>query len=116
MGVIERRPQLLRRPAAGAGAPARVQDVARLLRGPDLLARSRHPEPVVDALVAQVGAHCVPAGSVLLEAVAVGRDGRVALVAPPANRVAFERARGAAGPRRRARDRVVVAPTGRVRR
>ena len=34
---------------------------------------------------------CRPA-AVLLEAVAVGRAGRVALVAPPANRVAFERA------------------------
>ncbi len=75
-------------PVAAAGSR---HDVTRLYRGPDLLARSRHPEPVADALIAQVGAHALPAGWVLLDAVAVGRDGRVVLVPPPANRVAFER-------------------------
>ena len=111
MGVIEagRTSYGVLLPAAGAGP---VQAVAGLYRGPDLLARSRHPEPVVEALIAQVGAHALPAGGVLLEAVAVGRRGRVALVAPPANRVAFERAAARRGLATAPGTAVVVAPGG----
>jgi hypothetical protein len=87
-------------------------DVARLYRGPDLLARSRHPEPVVDALIAQIGAHAVPPGRVLLDAVAVGRDGRVVLVAPPANGVAFERMAARRGLAIAAGTAVVAGPEG----
>ncbi len=94
--------------------PGPRQDVACLFRGPDLLARSRHPEPVVDALLAQIGAHAVPAGLVLLDAVAVGRAGRVALVAPPAKRVAFERRAERAGRAVAPGTAVVVEPTGGV--
>jgi hypothetical protein len=90
------------------------QDVAGLYRGPDLLARSRHPEPVVDALVAQVGAHAVPDGGVLLDAVAVGHGSRVVLVAPPANRVAFERAATRLGLSTAPGTAAVVAPDGRT--
>jgi hypothetical protein len=90
------------------------QDVACLFRGPDLLARSRHPEPVVEALLAQIGAHAVPAGRVLLDAVAVGRAGRVALVGPPANRVAFERRAASVGLAAAPGAAVVVEPSGRV--
>jgi Coenzyme PQQ synthesis protein D (PqqD) len=113
MGVIEagRTSYGVLLPAPGAGS---VQDVAGLYRGPDLLARARHPEPVVEALIAQVGAHCVPAGGVLLEAVAVGRNGRVALVAPPANPVAFERAAARQGLATAPGTAVVVAPGGRT--
>lgn len=74
-----------------APAPAGIQPVACLYRGPDLLARSRHPEVVVDAMLARLGTHARPAGSVVLDAVAVGRDDRVVLVPAPVNRVRFER-------------------------
>src|SRR3954467_10357066 len=100
-------------PVPGAGMP---QVVAGLYRGPDLLARSRHPEAVIDALVAQVGAHAVPEGGVLLEALAVGHGDRVALVTPPANRVSYERAAARHGLATAPGTAVVVAPDGRTAR
>jgi hypothetical protein len=115
MGVIEagRTSYGVLVPASGTG-PA--HDVAGLYRGPDLLARSRHPEPVIDALVAQVGAHTPPEGGVLLEAVAVGHGDRVVLVAPPANRVAFERAAGRHGLATAPGAAVMVGPDARTAR
>jgi hypothetical protein len=113
MGVIE-----AGRTSYGVLVPTPVagpqQDVAALYRGPDLLARSRHPEPVIDALVAQVGAHAVPNGAVLLEAVAVGHGDRVALISPPVNRVAFERSAARRGLATAPGTAVVVAPDGRT--
>jgi hypothetical protein len=100
-------------PVPGAGPQ---QDVAGLFRGPDLLARSRHPEPVIDALVAQVGAHAPPEGGILLEAVAVGHGRRVVLVAPPANRVAFERVAARHGLATAPGAAVMVAADGRTAR
>jgi hypothetical protein len=69
-----------------------VTEVARLYRGPDVLARSRRAESVVRALLSQLGAHALPPGHALLEAVAVGRAGAVVLVPVPRRPVAFERA------------------------
>jgi hypothetical protein len=65
--------------------------VARLHRGPDVLFRSRDSARVLRALLAQLATHSPPAGGLVLEAVAVGGAGSVALLAVPENRVAFAR-------------------------
>ena len=74
-----------------AGARGAATEVARLVRGPDVLARSRRAEPVVRALLTQIGAHARPPGLALLEAVAVGNDDAVVLVPPSRQPVRFER-------------------------
>lgn len=67
-------------------------DLARLHRGPDVLLRSRDPERVLRALITLIAAHDPPPGHALLEGLAVGANGRAAIVPVPANRVRFERA------------------------
>ena len=85
-----------RRPSYGivvpeAGRVRGAQEVSRLYRGPDILARSRRPQRVLDALVAQISHHRA-SGQTLLDALAVGDGARVVLVPPPPNPVGFERA------------------------
>ncbi len=65
--------------------------LARLHRGPDVLLTSRDPLRVMRAAFAQIAIHSPAADSHLLEGIAVGREGRVVVVPPPANRVGFER-------------------------
>ncbi len=65
--------------------------LARLHRGPDVLLTSRDPLRVLRAALAQIVIHAPVDGVQLLEGIAVGRDGRVVIIAAPANRVAFER-------------------------
>ena len=75
-----------------AGPRERGQaDLARLHRGPDVLLASRDPERIVRALVAQLATHLLPPKHVLLDALAVGGDGRVVVVPMPATRAPFER-------------------------
>jgi hypothetical protein len=74
-----------------------VQDVARLHRGPDVLARSRRPATVLRALLTQIGAHACPGDLAIVEAVAVGSAGGVVLLPGPLRTVAFERSAAAAG-------------------
>jgi hypothetical protein len=57
-----------------------------------VLARSRRPDTVVQALLTQIGAHARPDHLVVVEAVAVGGPGGVVLVPTPARTVAFEHA------------------------
>lgn len=83
------------RPSYGVVVPdarrrARVREVSRLYRGPDVLARARHPRRVLDALMTVIAHHRAD-GYLHLDAVAVGDGARVVLVPPPANRVGFER-------------------------
>ncbi len=68
-----------------------LQPVSLLYRGPDILFRSRDPERVLRALVAQVASHQVPTGFLALEGLVVGRAGRAVVIPVPANRVAFGR-------------------------
>jgi hypothetical protein len=78
-----------------------VQELPRLHRGARVVLRSRDPERVVRALLAQLAAHAAPPELPALRGLAVGRDSgpvrRVVLVPEPANRVAYERAAQAAG-------------------
>lgn len=91
-------------------APGPIRDLARLHRGPDVLARARDPYRIVRALVDQVGAHLVPPEVLTLDAVAVVRDDAAALVPVPRDRARFDRACRAAGVR--ASDGAVVAVAG----
>ena len=86
--------------------PGPIHAVARLHRGPDVLARARDPYRILRALVDQVGAHHAPPEVLTLDAVAV-IDGDVAAVVPvPRDRVRFDAACRAAGVQ--ASDGVVV--------
>ncbi len=71
--------------------------LARLHRGPDVLLTSRDPRRVMWAVFAQIAIHSPAAGTQLLEAIAVGRDGRVLVMPAPANRVGFERSAAGLG-------------------
>ena len=71
--------------------------VARLQRGPDVLLRSRRPERVLRALLAQIGQHLAGPELVRLDAVVVGASGGTVLAPVPMNPVAFERAAGRLG-------------------
>ncbi len=70
--------------------PSGVIPVCRLHRGPTMLARSRSPERAVRALAAQIATHAIFPGFVPIDALAIGRNGRAILVAPPTNRVAYD--------------------------
>jgi hypothetical protein len=72
-------------------SPGPRHELARLHRGPDVLARVRDPWRAVRALIDQIGAHAVPAGALVLDAVAVESGGRVALVPVPRDRKRYER-------------------------
>lgn len=76
-------------PAVGPGP---IHDLARLHRGPDVLARARDPYRIVRALVDQVGAHGAPPEVLTLDAVAVVRGDTAALVPVPRDRARFDRA------------------------
>jgi hypothetical protein len=79
------------------GASGSRHDLARLHRGPDVLARHRRPEPVVRALLAQIGIHALPPGHVPLEAMVVGDDHGVVVMPVPPRRPRFARAMEARG-------------------
>ncbi len=90
------------RPAYGVvlpSAPSRgpMTEVSRLHRGPDVVLRSRSPERVLDAVLAQIATHLIQPGEMVLEAMSVGRSDAVVVVPIPKNRVAFERAAARAG-------------------